>query len=462
MMKIITAYVALATLSTSTTLGQNCDIVESSMLDGAEVNSFLFGIGLEYTDDLIAVGGPLASSPRAAFTGVVSLFEPGVDGWSSAGMLYASNGSRDDRFGETIERQGNTIVVGAPSRRITQNREGAAYIFERVDGEWEQTRFLRTDFGIPDNQFGRWIQFSDDGLYIAAKVDTENGSQSGAVYVYTYNDDRWVFDHKIRSSDQGSYRFFGAGLTISGDTLVASGHGESATDQHRLYVFGRDMSHEWVEMQKLDAPESLDTGSRFGYEIAVSENVILTSDILYSSLYPGSQNGAVFVYRKSGGVWAYESAIFPDAPVAQQLFGKSLAISGDGNTVFVGCEAGSGNRVYEFSYGDGQWSEVQQITAMDTQSGDHLGNSLELADGKLIVGAFGAGLAGRTYLFDVNCDTVSCTPDLTGDGVLDFFDVSAFLSAYSAQDPAADFTADGQYDFFDVSAFLSAFSAGCP
>ncbi len=55
-----------------------------------------------------------------------------------------------------------------------------------------------------------------------------------------------------------------------------------------------------------------------------------------------------------------------------------------------------------------------------------------------------------------------CAADLTGDGVLDFFDVSAFLSAYSAQDPAADFTGDGQYDFFDVSAFLSAYSAGCP
>lgn len=58
--------------------------------------------------------------------------------------------------------------------------------------------------------------------------------------------------------------------------------------------------------------------------------------------------------------------------------------------------------------------------------------------------------------------TVTCSPDLTGDGVLDFFDVSAFLSAYTAQDPAADFTGDGAFDFFDVSAFLNAYNAGCP
>jgi hypothetical protein len=29
-------------------------------------------------------------------------------------------------------------------------------------------------------------------------------------------------------------------------------------------------------------------------------------------------------------------------------------------------------------------------------------------------------------------------------------------------DPAADFTGDGVYNFFDVSAFLNAFNAGCP
>lgn len=56
----------------------------------------------------------------------------------------------------------------------------------------------------------------------------------------------------------------------------------------------------------------------------------------------------------------------------------------------------------------------------------------------------------------------SCAADLTGDGVLDFFDVSAFLNAYTAMDPLADFTSDGVYDFFDVSAFLNAYNVGCP
>jgi len=58
--------------------------------------------------------------------------------------------------------------------------------------------------------------------------------------------------------------------------------------------------------------------------------------------------------------------------------------------------------------------------------------------------------------------TPPCPADITGDGVINFFDVSAFLGAFSAQDPIADFTNDGAFNFFDVSAFLQAFTAGCP
>jgi len=55
-----------------------------------------------------------------------------------------------------------------------------------------------------------------------------------------------------------------------------------------------------------------------------------------------------------------------------------------------------------------------------------------------------------------------CPADLTGNGTLDFFDVSAFLGAYNAMNPVADFTGDGVLNFFDVSAFLGAYNAGCP
>jgi hypothetical protein len=62
--------------------------------------------------------------------------------------------------------------------------------------------------------------------------------------------------------------------------------------------------------------------------------------------------------------------------------------------------------------------------------------------------------------FDANLSI--CIADLTGEGDLNFLDVSAFLAAFGNQDPAADFTGEGDFNFLDVSAFLAAFGAGCP
>jgi hypothetical protein len=47
-------------------------------------------------------------------------------------------------------------------------------------------------------------------------------------------------------------------------------------------------------------------------------------------------------------------------------------------------------------------------------------------------------------------------------GTLDFFDVQAFLQAFSAMNQSADLIDDDVFDFFDVQFFLQAFSAGCP
>jgi hypothetical protein len=61
-----------------------------------------------------------------------------------------------------------------------------------------------------------------------------------------------------------------------------------------------------------------------------------------------------------------------------------------------------------------------------------------------------------------NLIATPCLADMTGDGNLNFFDVSAFLTAFSNQDVSADFTNDGAFNFFDVSAYLSAYANGCP
>ena len=57
------------------------------------------------------------------------------------------------------------------------------------------------------------------------------------------------------------------------------------------------------------------------------------------------------------------------------------------------------------------------------------------------------------------CDSPA---NINCDGQLNFFDVSAFIQLYNAQDPIADFNDDGLFNFFDVSAFIGIFNQGCP
>lgn len=52
-----------------------------------------------------------------------------------------------------------------------------------------------------------------------------------------------------------------------------------------------------------------------------------------------------------------------------------------------------------------------------------------------------------------------CPADCNLDGVLNFFDISCFLTNYNN---GSDYNGDGSTNFFDVSAFLTDFNAGCP
>lgn len=57
----------------------------------------------------------------------------------------------------------------------------------------------------------------------------------------------------------------------------------------------------------------------------------------------------------------------------------------------------------------------------------------------------------------------SCPADIAAPcGFLNFFDVSAYIARFSAQDLRADLNGDSVLNFLDISQFLSVFSSGCP
>ncbi len=92
----------------------------------------------------------------------------------------------------------------------------------------------------------------------------------------------------------------------------------------------------------------------------------------------------------------------------------------------------------------------------------HYTFDLPLNEGENIVTVVAIEDSGNAAVLNETVTLSTCPADMTGDGQLNFFDVSAFLTAFSAGEPTADFNDDGQFNFFDVSDFLSAFGTGCP
>ncbi len=89
------------------------------------------------------------------------------------------------------------------------------------------------------------------------------------------------------------------------------------------------------------------------------------------------------------------------------------------------------------------------------------------ADGTVVLVGYGYNAVDQQYQALMWTGTAGASGCNQADlvepfGVLDFFDVAAYLAQFSAGDLAADLNGDGLLDFFDVSAFLSLFSAGCP
>lgn len=100
------------------------------------------------------------------------------------------------------------------------------------------------------------------------------------------------------------------------------------------------------------------------------------------------------------------------------------------------------------------------------------GDAWELITGQTIAGSFDSVVlptAPTGIRMDLTTTsrsvilTALCAADFTGDGLLNFLDVSAFLSGLQSQSPAADLAEPfGVWNFFDISAFLGAYGTGCP
>lgn len=188
----------------------------------------------------------------------------------------------------------------------------------------------------------------------------------------------------------------------------------------------------------------------------VTDNVAGNSDVdggvteLYSPVMDASNGNNIISYAR----W-YDNA-FGGAPMAD-IFIVDISDDAGGSWTNLetvgpgGAEVTGGWYAKQFALND-----IAGFTANDQFMIRF--RASDLGDGSVVEAGVDA-----VELLSFDCTGgPTCDADLNGDGELDFFDISAYLTLYSAGDLAADFNDDGALDFFDISAFLTQFSAGCP
>jgi cysteine-rich repeat protein len=428
----------------------------------------------------LAVGADLESSAAtgidgnqgdnsAPSSGAVYVFTRSGATWSQQAYIKPSNTGAGDHFGVALalSADGSTLAVGASleaSAATTIGGDeannsapgaGAVYVFTRSGTAWSQQAYVKAFNAQRGDKFGHSVALSGDGSILAVGAVTEESAAigvdgdeadnsapgAGAVYVFTRSGAAWTRQAYVKASntDDGDAFGFTVALSTDGSTLAVGAREEdsaSAADQGdesalaagAVYVFARDGAT-WSQQTyvKSAAPRADD---RLGASLALSRD---GSILAAGATGVASAAGAVYVFARDGATWSQQAQLAASNAGPADLFGCSLALSGDGSALAIGAlgessaatgiggdqtnnSAGFAGAVYVFTRSAASWSQRFYVKAPNSGGGDLFGNSVGLsADGVIMaVGAPGedsaatgidgpqgddSGEAGAVYVF---------------------------------------------------------------
>ena len=425
-------------------------------------------VGAPFEDsNAIGVGGSQDDN-SAISSGAAYVFTLSNGIWSQQAYLKASNTDVFDRFGFSvaISGDGNTVVVGAIGEASSAtgtsidsfgqadnsaSSSGAAYVFTRSGTVWTQQAYVKASNTEQGDTFGFSVAISGDGNTMAVGAPFESSSatgvggdqtnnnkpNSGAVYTFIRSGVVWSQQAYLKASNTDAFDQFGLSVAISGDgnTVVvgalledsnATGVDGDQTNNNKpnsgaVYTFIRS-GVVWGQQAYLKASNT-DAGDNFGSSVAISGdgNTMAVGALLEDSNATGTSidsfgqadntatnSGAAYIFTRSGTDWSQQAYVKASNTGANDLFGGSGAISGDGNTVAVSAvgesssatgvgggqtdnSASGAGAVYTFTRSGTVWSQQAYVKASNTGANDLFGGSLSLSSNgfTLAVGVIG-------------------------------------------------------------------------
>jgi hypothetical protein len=335
--------------------------------------------------------GENSVTPAGTGNGAAYVYTRSGSTWTLQQRIAPSDVVDNSHFGTAcaISADGNTIAVG----RGTVSYSTAIYIFTRSGSTWTQEQKIVP--GDASYGFGQTVDLSSDGNIMVGGDYLQNSSR-GAAYVYTRSGSTWSLQQKITAADGASGDQFGRAVSINstgGDTVIigAPSCDPSFTDQGAVFVYTRSGST-WSQEAKIVGLSTMDF-SHFGLILDLSSDGNTAVIGSYNSVVGG--RSAAYVYTRSGTVWSPIRLIFDYVP------GGGVSISLDGTVIVVGgtSYAGGGGTVYKYIKDGTDWVNTNQLIPPGAPAvNDQFGVSIaaNISGNTLIIGE---GSGGHAYIY---------------------------------------------------------------
>ena len=279
------------------------------------------------------------------------------------------------------------------------------------------------------------------------------------VFGFSLQAQNWDEIIKVAASDRAAEDYFGNSVAVSGDYAVvgtpfededASG-GNTMNDAGSAYIFYNNAGT-WEEVQKITASDRA-VDDWFGSSVAISGDYVVVGAYYEDEDASGGNTmemaGSVYIFYNNSGTWEEVQKITASDRAAGDLFGVSVAVSGDYAVVGAVCESedvSGGNTLnwagsaYIFYNTGSTWEEVQKIVASDRAVDDWFGYSVAVSGDYILVGvlyededASGGNTmsnAGSAYIFYNDTGTWEEVQKITASdrAVDDWFGVSVSVS----------------------------------
>lgn len=277
----------------------------------------------------VAVGGEIDQ-------GVAYVAERTEAGIEIVTQLIAADGRAGDRFGHSVAVDGDTAVVGAYGDDTAAGVDaGSVTVFTRVAGEWIETATLTAGDGVGADRFGASVDVDGDTVAIHAPgLDTAAGVDAGATYVFVGHGDSWTQQAKVTvATGPAVQKLLPRIVALQGDTLVIGSDGddsERGVAAGAVYVLGRTGTT-WTQRARLTASDST-RDDNFGETVSIDGHVLVVGMPHDDFRVNGEDNvdaGSAYVFQGSGPNWTQQAKLAPAGRNSFDVFGLSVAVSGD-------------------------------------------------------------------------------------------------------------------------------------